>query len=260
MRGCCAVRDRPRVVSHDRGRVTKRPKKGRGDAAPPEVAASLAKGWTPWLWANNEFKFEPVTADQVAAMLVKAGAKKPWIAPELCNHIAKGLTLAKQFVEPNRRVEPTIEHRVWPKQKALLDELPALRAQWQFNVHHDEIDRIRGEQLAKLDAIEAALKAYFVSPPPAGETIEGSWHDHAIKLWALYVMLVGDGSTSKNGPAVRFVQMALLMIGWSALERRTGHTVPPNAASIETALLRGGCVSVPRAARQAKAKKDNKSP
>jgi hypothetical protein len=95
----------------------------------------------------------------------------------------------------------------------------------------------------KVAALLAAVHVADVRWPSSLPFVSG-WHDLAGILMLEYRRITGKGSTSKNGPAVRFIQAALCAVG--------EHVEP---SSIEGALNRS---NAPLAARARDALRDRK--
>jgi hypothetical protein len=159
-------------------------------------------------------------------MLRAAGAPEPWSAPDQCVPI-------EAFPLPKRR-QRSPEERAQEAVAELRRVLSAVIARATTRLDHARLVLAAGDhrsasfdqivpkttaalasQSARLQALHHLMSAVEQAPrlswrPPT------DWHLAAWPLGAYYHLVVGDGGTSADGPAVRFVEAALDRLGWPA--------------------------------------------
>jgi hypothetical protein len=162
---------------------------------------------------------QAVTGEQVASLLRSVGAPEPFANPAALNLAAVKLTwLRTRVAEAKRnprargafeRAQDAIDElrRVLPEIHAWYS-LPGPDHRTDTDLYKDQLaigrSRIEHLQAALFDVIETRGK------PPV---IEGTWHDRAATCCQLYILITESGSVSKHGPACRFVQAALRLLG-----------------------------------------------
>ena len=177
---------------------------------------------------------EAFTADMVEDMLRTAKAPEPWARreklaelagamdsaatlsaglPDPLGHMAR-LTRAQKAVNELRLVLPEIRafHLVSLQSPGLLDE---------------PNDIFHAERVAALARLEACLVDVIGNISiPRFQNILCGWHTQAASMFLHYRMIVGPASTTRHGPAARFVRLAVQAIGFPR----------PELAAIEAAL------------------------
>ena len=194
---------------------------------------------------------EPVTTDEVAALLRQARAPEPWAQPDCLSDIADtmnsaaGLRAAMTIIRLPRKLRLQAQAAV----DKLREVLPSIIACSLADIDHPPLLAVAGKTLEEQAAwkvqmqaeVQAQLRLYaalkdFASDvksmkewglaPGKGKT----WPATAALLFLQYRKVVGKASTSENNSAVQFIEIALKRSGC------TGHTVTPGA--IEQALRR----------------------
>lgn len=162
--------------------------------------------------AENFFEAQ-LSADQVAGILTEIGAPTPWVNPTAC--VGVGTILCGELGPHAARAQAAFEElnitlsdllEDWEKCLAMLStkfkRAPFYRELLQdFCGKQNEIKRFR----RLLENAPAAFTERKIYNAPV-------WHVSAAVLLTRYVRIVGQGSISPNGPAVRFVQKMLAQL------------------------------------------------
>jgi hypothetical protein len=183
------------------------------------------------------------SAESVAKMLRGAHAPEPWSRSDLCEVLAELMTSSAEllFDHPTFRSNFKLHTEAWEAARRLQKLLPVLA------VHEFDYSKSapllggpeaggdskwrdeRTQQFHNMCQLLQLLKVVFPrspAPPKSVADIVFGWHSLALVLFDGYCKLVGSGSPTRNGPAVRFVATALSAAGHRATG---GRPISPGA-------------------------------
>lgn len=156
-----------------------------------------------------------ITARDVEDCLRHAGAVEPWNSEGVRVTAFKLNWLRERLAET--KTNPP-QRTAFDRAQAAIDELrrvlPELKGWYALPLPEgvDEQYQVALQQgRDQLDRLDAAL--FDVQPRGKPNLLEGSWHERAVNCFQGFWLATGTGAISKNGPACRFVQAALELIG-----------------------------------------------
>jgi hypothetical protein len=173
------------------------------------------------------------SAASVAEMLRRCGAPEPWARPDLCAVLAELMTSASSLLADNPTFRSNLRPHTeaWKAARRLQKLLPVLALReldylesppllgGPVATDESKLQHERTQRFLTMCQLLQLLKLIFPRspvPPKRIADIVFGWHFHASLLFGGYRRLVGSGSPTKNGPAVRFVAMALCAVGHRA--------------------------------------------